>query len=132
MKSKKLFVVSLFLIYLLGIILFDVYMRKAGRADPIIYSKNVSSKNEGYIVKVSQYFYRPKLPFEKTEVRLSVEREENKEIILDFSTTIDTDGKKINSENYLIDGNDKFIKVSLFDNEGKICDSFRFYYSDFE
>ena len=74
MKSKKLLVVILFLIYLLGIILFEVYMRKAGRADPIIYSKNVSSKSGGYIVKVSQYFYRPKLPFEKTEVRLSVER----------------------------------------------------------
>ena len=118
--------------FILGIILFEIYMRKAGRADPIINSKNVSSKNGGYIVKVSQYFYRPKLPFEKTEVSLSVERDENKETIVDFSTTIDTNGKKINSENYLIDGNDEFIKVSLFDNEGKMCDSFRFYYSDFE
>ena len=41
------------------------------------------------------------------------------------------EGNDLTEENYDIEYNDEYIKISLINHDGSICSVYRFYYSDF-
>lgn len=88
-----------------------------------------SVKNDSYIIigeEIGDTFWNS-----DSKAIITIKHNDRYKFLASFETRIENEGNDLTEENYDIEYNDEYIKISLINHDGSICSVYRFYYSDF-